>query len=410
MSQDKAYEEMRERFAELCASMVKSSGAEVRRKEALREFDYFCRNRKVMQVVVQDRYFAFVTTRLVMDGNKGPRWAGAYVVRIDATSNGIVCFTEGHDDDYQHLHVGKTGVPCFGNTNGTVVSTLRGGGKLAALGLFMIQFLECYDSKSAWGASTDSWKQWPALSDDEIERWRAEERTSARHVSHVDPNWFNPRRADVLGLGAGGLTLALLLAKLGIEKIRGCDRDTVQLENLGPSLYGWEDVGEGEPVYKADAAARIIFRDTKIRIEPWCGDVLELSQFGDVVFLCLDSNDAKRELVKRFHAMGDTAPSRVFEARVSRSNMLVHSFDPRCREHVDQWLRFYLPDAEFTSEDRACGHVQVSLGSTAIIAAGLLEQMFIDFLRWDVAGREGSLVNQVFFELGTYKTTPTCWD
>lgn len=236
------------------------------------------------------------------------------------------------------------------------------------------------------------------------------ERTLARHRSVVDPTWFNPRTLDVFGLGAGGLTIALFCAKLGITNIRGFDKDIVEQENLGPSLYGWGHIDDEKPIRKVDACADIIRRDAKLDIITRHGDVRDVADFGDVVFLCLDSNDLKLEIITRLAALGKNGPERVFEGRMSERVFLVHSFDPRNTEHVDAWTRYYLPDSALTDAVPACGAVQVSMSSVAGIASHLLLQLFIDYVQWIAAGKKGRLVNQIYFDLNTYTSEPSYWD
>jgi hypothetical protein len=201
--------------------------------------------------------------------------------------------------------------------------------------------------------------------------------------------------------------VGVLIAKLGIERIRAVDIDIVAPENLGPSLYGWPQVDGTHPIRKVDALAEMIQRDAHRSIIAHYGDVRELERFGDVVFLCVDSNDLKKEMVERFSTMQEGYPAWVFEGRMSERHLMVHSFDPRNELHLDAWMRYCLPDSEVDGS-RACGAAPVSIGATALLAASLLEQLFIDYLQKS-AGRRNVLVNQVYVDLESYEMLPARW-
>jgi molybdopterin/thiamine biosynthesis adenylyltransferase len=208
-----------------------------------------------------------------------------------------------------------------------------------------------------------------------------------------------------LGVGAGGLTCALLLGKLGITAIEVWDIDEVEPENLGPSLYGWNDVG----MSKVDACARLLAENVHLKIEARHESVEDMHEFGDVVFLCVDSNDLKLSLVERMHALGEAAPSRVFEGRMSAQNFLAHSFNPRKQAHVSRWKDFYMPDDDIPAHLPGCGAVRVSLSTIATMAASTLVQQFIDWVLWDTSGQQSSLVNQVYFDRTTFTCEPSSW-
>lgn len=231
--------------------------------------------------------------------------------------------------------------------------------------------------------------------------------TVVRHASVLDVEQLAKLRVTILGVGAGGLTIALLLAKLGARRILVCDKDVVAPENLGPSLYEWDQALSGKR--KTDACAEMIWRATRVEIETRHGDVAGLETFGDVVFLCLDSNDLKWHTVKRIASLGDAMPERIFEGRMSASNFLTHSFSPRNPQHLATWERFYLPDADTADAVPACGAARVVLSSVGVLAAGTIVQHFIDWLMWKGTGKRGDLVNQVFCDMAPYRTEPDSW-
>lgn len=177
MSQEEEYPLLRERFAELCAKLVSASKAEERKVSAVDEFDQFCGHPKISFVALQDDVLAFITTRLVMSGPFGPRWAGEFAVRLCASTREIICLNISdpgrlmRTGSAPHPHVfGMSNQfhPCLGDANKIWVGKLFGDGKLAELGLFMVEFLELYGDFS----TTASPKEWPELSEEELIAWK----------------------------------------------------------------------------------------------------------------------------------------------------------------------------------------------------------------------------------------------
>jgi hypothetical protein len=234
-----------------------------------------------------------------------------------------------------------------------------------------------------------------------------EKRHLIRHAAVVDPSWCAEIHTDVLGVGAVGYTVALLLAKLGVTHMRVTDTDTVAIENLGPSLYGWSDIGE-PPIYKVDALAKKIRETAHVTVEPVRADARMHHSYRDVVFLALDSNDLKKEIITRFATMETGAPQWVIEGRMSSRHLMVHSFDPRCEVHRDAWMRYTLPDAEVEGS-RACGAAPLSIGSVAMMTASLMGQLFIDYLQHRARRRE-RLTNQVYVDLDAYELQSARWE
>ena len=172
MSHSEEYRAMRSQFTEMCIAMVPRFLCEERRQHAPAEFDAFCGNPKVVKVGMAPDGFIFATTPLVMAGDNGLRWAGKFVVKIFTTSVTIQCRSLSRlaIDEYPHPHVQASSLtPCLGS-NANVVAKLRGDGKLAQLGLFMISFLEEYSEASAYDGSV---REWPRLTPEEVEKWKS---------------------------------------------------------------------------------------------------------------------------------------------------------------------------------------------------------------------------------------------
>lgn len=225
-----------------------------------------------------------------------------------------------------------------------------------------------------------------------------DERAIERHRTVFSPELFNSRRAVIAGVGAGGLTVALELAKLGVQKIAIYDPDVVEIANLGPSLYGWQHVGKK----KAEMCADILSSFAHVHVEVHAEDVKKAAYVGEVLFLCVDSNDLKKEILTEKDLAGVEF---VFEGRMTAHTFLNHAFDPK--EHMDLWLHYYEPDKNFESTAPGCGAPQVSVGPTAHISASI---MVTQFIQWFAMVNGGPpIANQVFGDLRRYSLESQIW-
>jgi hypothetical protein len=172
MSQPDSYDDMRAQFVDLCVQMAPRVVEAERRQNAPGEFDAFCGDRRVERVGLSPDGLAFVTTPLVMDGDCGPLFAGPFAIKIHVTNAAIQCRSLMRNaTQTQHPHVSGTSFsPCL-SSNAAAVTKLRGDGKLASLAIFMVDFLEAYDSRSAYTATVDDWKR---LTAEEVTRWKSE--------------------------------------------------------------------------------------------------------------------------------------------------------------------------------------------------------------------------------------------
>lgn len=167
MSDD--YTATRERYVALCIKKTPENQRGERAQAAAHEFDAFCGHPQIIRVTVADPVFAFVTTPLIMDGPDGPRMAGAYAVRIDAQTTNILCRAlDREGTKNQHPHVFTNFIPCLGIANQLRITKMFGDGKMVALGLFMIGFLEQYGEDDRY----EDPKKWDPATEEEIARWK----------------------------------------------------------------------------------------------------------------------------------------------------------------------------------------------------------------------------------------------
>ena len=168
-----------------------------------------------------------------------------------------------------------------------------------------------------------------------------------RHLSVFSPHAFGAKRVDVVGCGATGSRIALLLAKLGVENIHCWDFDTVEEHNVANQIFGNGDVG----LLKTGALARIL--------KTQCG--------VDVTA----------------HAEKVTGNGRVY------------ALNPNKPGHIRAWEETLYTDSE--AEVSACG-ASISVGPTAEIISGLAVWQMIRWFGIEQGG-EDVLDNETIFSL-----------
>lgn len=100
----------------------------------------------------------------------------------------------------------------------------------------------------------------------------------------------NPFSVDIIGAGSIGSNLALLLARLGVEKITVYDDDLVEEHNLGHQAFRVKDIGKP----KVEALAEIIEEATGMKIKA-------VNSFVDsteceFLILAVDSMEARKNI------------------------------------------------------------------------------------------------------------------
>lgn len=113
---------------------------------------------------------------------------------------------------------------------------------------------------------------------------------ATRHREIFDPEKFNIP-VQIIGCGAVGSWVALMLAKLGISDIHVWDFDHVEQHNIANQLFGNSDVGKKKVVALADA----IYKQTGMDIIAHCEKVVSQPMYG-VVFNLVDSMAARKEI------------------------------------------------------------------------------------------------------------------
>lgn len=150
-------------------------------------------------------------------------------------------------------------------------------------------------------------------------------------------------RIYIIGCGAGGSTIAELLARYGLTKITLFDDDIVDSHNIANQMYRAHDIGRP----KVEALADII-----CEINPDAREHLELVQdrytdqlLSGYVFLCVDRIETRKEIC--MHNRFNTQIKALFEFRNRLFDAQHRAADWSKPEHIKNLLK----SMQFTHED-----------------------------------------------------------
>jgi hypothetical protein len=233
------------------------------------------------------------------------------------------------------------------------------------------------------------------------------ETTTSRSERLFPAREFNPTPIYILGLGAGGSQAAMVLGKLGVTNLIGCDTQFVEPPNVGTSIYRLASVG----MLKTTACQLIVEESCGTRMRVHDCRAQELGPLEGVVFVCVDDMDVRQEIILQ-QCVPRTREAqrvmRVIEGRMSAETLTVHSFDPGDEGHVSEWLRYWFPQSEALPALAGCGAESVSANYTAGITARIMGALFVEWFAFE-QGRAPRAHNQVRYDLTTFEGQGYFW-
>ncbi len=148
---------------------------------------------------------------------------------------------------------------------------------------------------------------------------------------------FNPdcfcQPCCIIGVGAIGSRLAENLARLGIKRLELYDGDTVKSHNIPTGAFLPNSMG----THKVDAMEKqlsLVF--PKIKIFAYRQMVKEAIKFRGIVFLCVDSMAARREIWKNCIKHNPAVPLMV-EIRIGPRHGIIYTVNPLDLKEIECW-------------------------------------------------------------------------
>ena len=141
----------------------------------------------------------------------------------------------------------------------------------------------------------------------------------SRSAPIIDPELVP--NIHLIGCGSVGSTIALGLAKMGIQNVTLYDFDIIEEHNVSNQMFGIKDVGK----LKTETLRNIILDNTGIDYDIVSSRVEKGTKFNGIVFLIVDSLktrlDIFRSQINNFQCLGiiDTRTA-VWDARCYYAN------------------------------------------------------------------------------------------
>lgn len=227
-----------------------------------------------------------------------------------------------------------------------------------------------------------------------------------RQLELLDPKQIGKRSVSLVGAGATGSYVALMLAQLGWGNtpqgqgvLKVFDGDKVEEHNIANQAY--EPAHVGMP--KVEALAEIIRRKCNFDIEVHNEMVSDQSSAkANYVFLLTDTMKSRSEIFdKCLQFSFDT--DLVIETRMGLRDGRVYAFNPHSTDQVEAWkATLYSDDVAETSRCGASASIITTVNFLASLATARLVQHFNEQYGSDnLRGDKGAsfMWNEVHFSL-----------
>lgn len=200
----------------------------------------------------------------------------------------------------------------------------------------------------------------------------------SRHISVFTPdNVKHP--IHIIGVGATGSFVAMMLARMGCPVLNIYDFDDVEIHNIPNQYYDTEDLGK----LKAEALAeKLKAINPNIVVNVNIGAVVPvhddehkgIDEMAGYVFLLVDSMKIRRELWEAVKANKNII--HCWESRLGSDQARVYSLDMSVKDFSKYEVDFYDDDV---AEMSACG-TSITVLPVVLQTASLMIVQFIDIV------------------------------
>lgn len=197
----------------------------------------------------------------------------------------------------------------------------------------------------------------------------------SRQLDLITREELNKNPIHIIGVGATGSWLTLMLAKLGAENITVYDFDKVEEHNLPNQFYKENDALNKKS--KVVALRDSIFEQTGTIINLYnkkvgIDDSVSLEGF---VFILTDSMASRKEIFEVF-TKNNPQIKLVIETRMGLTHGRIYAIDPNNKEHIEKYLGTFYGDDE--AEVSACGTSQ----SVAVTGIGIAQEAVFKLIKY----------------------------
>ena len=197
-----------------------------------------------------------------------------------------------------------------------------------------------------------------------------------RQMGLMDPKDIKDKSITLIGVGATGSYIALLLAQMGWGDsaygqgvLRVFDGDKVEAHNLANQIYEPSHVG----MPKVEALKEIILRKCGFEIEVH-NQMVDDNTNSDLlrstyVFLLTDTMKSRKEISEK-HLKFSFNTDLLIETRMGLKDGRVYSFNPNNTAHLEDWKKTLYSDE--VAETSLCGTSQ-----SVVTTAGFISNLAV---------------------------------
>lgn len=222
-----------------------------------------------------------------------------------------------------------------------------------------------------------------------------------RQLAIFNPSDFGNRSVTIIGAGATGSYVALLLAQMGIKKISIWDFDRVEEHNLPNQMYFIKHIG----MKKVDALKEVIKDKCGFDIETHDERVVDQNiKLGNYIFILTDTMSSRKEIFENCIKNRALNTDLIIETRMDADNGRVYVFNPNSPKQVKEWQETLYTDEQATTS--LCG-ASVSIAPTVSLLSSMAVWKLLH--HFDVSygpnntkkkGKEEQPYNEVVFQIG----------
>ena len=204
-----------------------------------------------------------------------------------------------------------------------------------------------------------------------------------RQLGLLDPKQIKDKSITVIGAGATGSYVALLLAQMGWGDstqgqgvLRVFDGDKVEEHNLANQIYEPSHIGK----FKTEALKEVILRKCGFEIETLSEMVDDKTDStlirSNYVMMLTDTMSSRKDIFEK-HLRFPFTTDLLVETRMGLREGRIYSFNPNDGAHTEEWKATLYSDN--VAEASACGGSQSivsTVGFLSSLAVGRIIQHF----------------------------------
>ena len=221
-----------------------------------------------------------------------------------------------------------------------------------------------------------------------------------RQLAVFNPKNFEKKSVTVVGAGATGSCVALMLAQMGIKNLTVWDHDEVEEHNLPNQMFFLSHIGKP----KVEALKEVVKLKCGFDIETHKEKVVDQKITSNYIFILTDTMSSRKEIFQNCIKGKSFNTDLVIETRMDADNGRIYAFNPNSPSHVKEWEATLYEDKE--ASESVCG-ASISIIPTVSALASMAVWKLIHHFDVEYGpnntkknNKEEELHNECIFQLG----------